>query len=73
MTEYDAIQIAKAVAETEKWPWRQPVSATRYRTFFIFGRAIWYVMSNADQQGGNVNVQIDDTTGEILQQGYAGR
>ena len=73
MTKDEAIQIAKTVAEKEDWPWREPVFATRQRTFFFFGPATWYVTTNADQRGGNVNVYIADATGEVLRQGYAGR
>ena len=73
MTRDEAIRTACAVAETEGWPWQTPVSATLCRAFLFFGRRQWLVRSNVDYRGGNVNVRIDDLTGEILGKAFATR
>ncbi len=73
MTKDQAISIAKAVALKEGWPWVEPIGATKERPFVIFGRPWWHVMSNAGMRGGNVNVHIDDKTGEIRGKGFAPR
>ena len=73
MTREEVIAIAKSEAEAEGWRWEEPVSVTRSRAFIFFGRVRWHVMTNASYRGCNVNIHIDDATGEILQKGFAPR
>ena len=73
MSAEEAIGIARSVAEREGWPWREPIFANRSRTFILFGKRVWHVMTNADHRGGNVNVHIDDATGEVIAKGFAAR
>lgn len=72
MTEQEAIEIAKKVAETEGWGWIEPVSAHCRRRWF-FGRRVWFIWSNAGSRGTIVRVKIDDATGKVLQKGYMPR
>ncbi len=73
MTAEEAIAIARSVAERQGWPWQEPVLAKRYRTFVLFGRPVWHVMTNSDHRGGNVNVHLNDLTGEVVAKGFAQR
>ena len=73
MSAEEAIAIARSVAEREGWPWTEPIVANRYRTFLLFGKRVWHVMTFADHRGGNVNVHLDDVTGEVLAKGFARR
>lgn len=65
MTRDEAIKLAEAAARQEGWDWRQPVRADR-RRHFLFGKAYWEVVSNADKIGAAVRVKIDDATGRVL-------
>jgi hypothetical protein len=38
MTRKEAIEIAKAVAAREWWPWGEPIFVKKERPFIIFGR-----------------------------------
>jgi hypothetical protein len=71
MTREEAIAIAERVAKEAGWRWEQPIHAQRVRSFLLFGRASWHVMSNADKSGCNVNVWIDDATGDVKKQAFA--
>lgn len=73
ITREEAIEIARAHAETRGWPWRGAVKVTAERTFILFGRRTFRVTSNADMLGGNVFVTIAADTGEILHAGYGPR
>jgi hypothetical protein len=73
MTAEEAIAIARSVAERQGWPWQEPILAKRYRTFVLFGKSRWHVMTKADHRGGNVNVHLNDLTGEIVAKGFAQR
>ena len=72
MTETEAIGIAREIAEREKWTWREPVRAVRARRW-LFGRAVWKVISNADSRGCNVRVELDDITRETYRAGFSPR
>ena len=67
MTSDEAIARAKALAEREGWPFREPASArlvTQHR---------WEVLSNAHSLGVKVRVVIDAHSGEIIDKGYIPR
>jgi hypothetical protein len=73
MTRDEVIAIAGEVASREGWPWREPVIAKKRRVFVVAGRASWHVMSNANFRGGNVNVHLDDRTGQVINKAFAPR
>ena len=73
VTQSEAIRIACEVAVTEGWPWCEPIVVTQRRVFFLPGPATWHVMSNADCRGMNVNIRINDATGEIVSKAFAPR
>lgn len=65
--------MARAAAANEGWPWIEPVVIQRYRTWSLFGRLRWHVMTNANNRGGNVNIHIDDRTASVASKGFARR
>jgi len=69
----DAVAIARAEAEARGWPWQGRVSVNRRRTWIFFGRLSFEVFTNADYRGGNVIVDVDAQTGEVLRAGYGRR
>jgi len=71
MTRTEAIAIAKATAERNQWTWREPVEANRRLTWLLCKR--WHVVSNADNRGCNVRIDIDDLTGDVLQAAFCPR
>lgn len=73
MTAEYAIAVARSVAERKGWPWQEPIRASRYRAYILFGNVIWHVMTNAEHRGGNVNVHLSDVTGEVIAKGFAQR
>ncbi|MCI0712828.1 MAG: hypothetical protein L0154_21915 [Chloroflexi bacterium] len=73
MTEQEAIEIARKVAEAEGWYWTEPCETKLYRHWWLLGRLKWCVRSNADYWGANVVVTIDDATGKVLRKGFAPR
>lgn len=70
MTEQEAIDIALKLIEAEDWPVMGKISARRARRWWFFGPYVWFVMSSLYGWGEIVIVEIDDATGEILQQGF---
>ena len=73
MNESDVVKLAKDAAAREGWPWQEPVVVQRHRTWLLFGRVQWHVMTNANYRGMNVNIHIDDRTGSVIAKGYAPR
>jgi len=78
MTEEDAIQIAKEVAEENGWTWRGQVSASLHKPLglaaWLFGsRSCWNVTSNAGMRGCNVRVSIDAESGEVIRKAFGPR
>lgn len=73
MTRDEVIKITRSVVEQEGWPWQEPITATRERQFILFGKVSWYVRTSADHRGCNVNIRIDDKTGEVLNKTFAPR
>ena len=61
----DARLVAAALAEARGWPFDEPVQVRR-RTPWIFGKPCWAVLTNADQLGSNVRVEIDAASGVVL-------
>src|SRR2546428_436013 len=61
MTRDEVIQIARAVAKKEGWPWLEPLWVEDERRFIFFGRRYWRVTTNTKYAdiGRNVHVQID--------------
>jgi len=63
ITEQEAIERARRIAEEQGWAWLEPVRARRT------GRG-WEVFSNVLKRGGNVRVLVDRQSGEILEKGF---
>lgn len=72
MTHDEAIARARGLAEARGWTWRLPVRVTVHRSFFV-GRERLSVRSNADSFGGNVVVELDAETAEVLRAAYLPR
>jgi hypothetical protein len=73
MTESEILEVARAAVNSEGWPWAEPVMIQRYRTWPLFGRLRWHVMTNASCRGGNVNIHIDDRTASVASKELARR
>lgn len=73
MTADEARQVAHQVAIEAGWPWQEPIWTTKQRLFFVAGPATWYVMSNAECRGMNVNVRVDDQSGRVISKAFAPR
>jgi len=73
MTRDEAISIARAAAESEGWPWLEPIHARIERAGPLFGRRAWRIMSNSGSRGCNVIIAIDDATGHVMSRRFASR
>lgn len=71
MTESDALELARRVAAESGPLWLEPVRVTRKRRWFRF--VGWVVCSNAGGRGRNVQVEIDDATGDVLRGAFLPR
>ena len=68
MTEKEAIEIAKTVAEQAGWGWYEPIEAEYHAPWFgKWGGAIWKVEDCVGERPPHVRVLIDDHTGKILE------
>jgi hypothetical protein len=65
--------VSRAAVADEGWPWAEPVVVHRYRTWPLFGRLRWHVMTNANLRGGNVNIHIDDHSASVVAKAFACR
>lgn len=66
MSEHEAIEIARRVAEAENWPWDAPVKARRAKRWGFFGAISWTVVTNGDGRSESiVAIAIDDASGEV--------
>lgn len=65
-TRSELIEIARAAAEGEGWPWVEPVEVIKKRRWFLFGAIEWEVITNASNRGGNIFVLIGDETGKVI-------
>lgn len=72
MTTQEVLTIAKQVAISEGWSWKEPIKVTKSRGF-LFGATRWVVISNSDKIGSNVRIEIDEATGKILSKNYLPR
>jgi len=72
MTEKDAVERAKAIAESEGWPWIEPVRANGFRRLFS-GEKRWRVTSNCRNRGMNVRIVLRDVDGSVLEKGFLPR
>ncbi len=72
MTETEAAQIARQLADAEGWAWIDPPLCTHHKGWF--GRpGKWEVFSNRNGLGAKVRVVIDDLNGEVIDKGYIPR
>ena len=65
-TKSELIEIARAAAEGEGWPWQEPVEVMKHRRWILIGALQWEVMTAAEYRGGNVYIMIDDKTGTVI-------
>jgi hypothetical protein len=72
MTREEAVNVARQLAEQNRWTWTEPVRAVRSRRWW-FGPAYWRVTSNATARGRNVIVTIDDASRKVMQAKFAPR
>jgi hypothetical protein len=72
MTKDEAIARARAFAESQGWTWREPVHAETYRPWFV-GAPRWRIVTNYGLRGGNVRIELDDATGNIIKSQYVPR
>ena len=79
MNKNEAIAKAKKIAEEQNWPWREPFYAILIEetTSGWFSRKqvkkLWRVVSNANKIGANVNITIDNDSGEVVHKAYSPR
>jgi hypothetical protein len=62
----EARRIAAELASAKAWPFVEPVRMRRHRSVPFVGGWHWTVVSNADNRGRNVRVEIDAQTGAIV-------
>lgn len=67
----ELIEIARAAAEEEGWPWEGPIQVLTRRRWVLFGPVEWEIMTYTDYRGGNVFVTIDDKTGKVISKSFA--
>jgi hypothetical protein len=76
MTESEVIQIANEFANSNDWAWLGVGIARRrgwlFRQLFRAGKATWLVSAH-NGLGTNVEVEIDDETGRVLNSHYLPR
>lgn len=73
VTADEALNLARAVAAAEGWPWQEPVQVRRQRRWLFFGSARWEIWTNADSLGSNVRIVIDDASGEVEEKHFLPR
>lgn len=73
MTADEALNLARAVAAAEGWPWQEPVRARRQRAWLFFGSTRWEIWTNAESLGSNVCVVIDEASGEVKEKRFLPR
>ncbi len=72
MTESEAVQRAREIAEAKGWAWVEP-STSCFRRAWFGGGGKWQIFSNASGLGAKVRIVIDDATGTVLEEGYIPR
>jgi len=65
-TKSELIEIARAAAESEGWPWQEPVEVMKPRRWILIGSLQWELMTAAEYRGGNVDIMINDKTGKVI-------
>lgn len=73
MTADEALDVARAVAAAEGWPWQEPVAVRRQKSWVLFGSASWEVWTNAEWRGSNGRIVIDEATGQITDKRFLPR
>lgn len=71
LSEKDAIECVKDIAEKNGWAWVEPIEITWHPNWFG-KRGKWKIMSNANGLGAKIRVVVD-TEGQVLEQGYVAR
>ena len=69
MTAEEARARAQQIAEAEGWPFLDPVSISFRKRWFKRG-GIWTIFTHSNTMGSNVEIVIDDVSGEVLNKKY---
>jgi len=72
ISEREAVEIAKQVADENDWIFAEPVLATFHSDWFSKGGK-WEIYSNAERLGAKVRVVIESPSGKVLEKGYIPR
>ena len=56
-----ATDLARSIAESEKWPWTPPVQVSSHRRWFV-GPRYWVVRTAAGMRASSVRIEIDDAS-----------
>ena len=72
LTEGEVLQIARAAAEEQGWPWTEvePVSVG-FTPGDRHSAGVWNIFTNANCRGGNITIHISDETGAVIHKGFA--
>ncbi len=70
ISEAHAVRIARDLAMARGWTWKEPVSVTRVRRFWLLGAPLYRVVTNTEAIGLNIRVTIDALDGRVLHAGY---
>ena len=66
MSREAALLAAQAAATDQGFAWTEPIRVRR-------SGANWWVLTNADHRGGNLNVRVDGGEGAVRRIGFARR
>lgn len=66
MTDEEAIEKARRVAEERGWPWEGRVVVSRRRAFVFFGAQRIEIHSNVGTYGARCRVTLEEETGDVV-------
>lgn len=66
-----AVEIALEECRRQGWNARMPCDASFGRQYVLWGKASWFVVTNAESMGDNAYIHIDADTGEVTGAAYA--
>ncbi len=64
MTDTEALDLAKQIAADNGWVWLEPISV-RYKKRWLRG-SVWIINSNTNERGCNVHIEIDASSGRVI-------
>ncbi len=72
ISEKQAVESARKVAEENNWLWVDPAEAV-WHSAWVGSSGKWEVFSNSFKHGAKVRVVIESPSGKILEKGYLPR